>query len=65
MEPGTKVLVKFDPLRWPIHQATYTYEGHDENGWWVRRKDGVQRYFLREDVVEVLPVVEDVPEGEY
>lgn len=56
MEPGTKVEVEFNTDRWPIHKATYTYEGHDERGWWVRRKDGVQRYFEREDVVSVTPV---------
>ncbi len=57
MEPGTKVLVVFGPS-WPIDRATYTYEGRDETGWWVRRKDGVQRHFLFEDVESVTPVSE-------
>lgn len=65
MEPGTKVLVEFDTNRWPIAKATYVYEGHDGAGYWVRRQDGVQRYFLREDVVAITPVVEDVAESPY
>lgn len=60
MEPGTKVLVEFDTSRWPVHKATYVYEGHDESGWWVRRPDGVQRYFLREDIVGMTPVEPEV-----
>jgi hypothetical protein len=65
MEPGTKVLVEFNTAHWPIHKATYTYEGHDDEGWWFRRKDGVQRRFSREDVVSVTAVEEDVPEPEF
>lgn len=60
---GKKVRVTF--VNWPINHATYTYEGHDETGYWFRRKDGVQRHFLREYVVAIEPVEEDVPEGEY
>lgn len=63
MTPGTKVLVTFNPHTWPIHSATYTYEGHDDAGWWVRRADGVQRYFGRNDVVAIEPVAEDVEEA--
>lgn len=62
MKPGTKVLVEFNTEHWPIAKATYTYEGHDDSGWWVRRQDGTQRYFLREDVVALTPVEEDTPE---
>lgn len=50
---GKLVELEFNTARWPIHKATYTYEGHDEKGYWVRRKDGVQRYFEREDVVGI------------
>jgi hypothetical protein len=59
---GKKVLVEFDTTRWPIAKATYTYEGRDTEGYWVRRKDGVQRYFRREDVLSITPVEEDVDE---
>lgn len=62
---GKKVLIKFNPASWPIAQATYTYEGHDAGGYWVRRSDGVQRYFQREDVVEIIPVEEEVGEGNF
>jgi spore maturation protein CgeB len=64
MEPGTKVLVVFSPS-WPLDRATYTYEGRTETGWWVRRKDGVQRHFRFEDVESVTPVSdsEDVSES--
>lgn len=54
------MLVEFDTSRWPVHKATYVYEGHDAEGWWVRRPDGVQRYFLREDIVSMTPVEPDV-----
>lgn len=61
---GKKVVLEFNTARWPIHKATYTYEGHDENGYWVRRKDGVQRYFEREDVVSItLAENQDIPEA--
>lgn len=61
---GRKVLVRF--VNWPISQATYVYEGCDESGHWVRRKDGVQRQFPREVVQEVIPVDGgEVDEGRY
>ena len=60
---GKKVLVRFNRASWPIESATYTYEGHDDNGYWVRRSDGRQRYLLRSDVIEILPVEEDVEEA--
>jgi hypothetical protein len=64
LTPGVKVLVEFNTAHWPIHKATYIYEGRDETGWWVRRKDGVQRYFAREDVVAITPVAdEEIPEA--
>lgn len=62
---GKKVRVEFNPATWPIHAATYTYEGEDASGYWVRRKDGVQRYFERGDVVAITPVEEDVDEQPY
>ena len=64
---GKKVLVEFNTATWPIAKATYTYEGRDEAGYWVRRKDGVQRYFQREDIISITPVVEedDVPEADH
>lgn len=63
---GKKVLVEFDTNRWPIHKATYIYEGHDTQAYWLRRADGVQRRMLREDVVSVTlvePGGEDVAEA--
>lgn len=67
MEPGIKVLVEFNTTTWPIASATYTYEGHDETGWWVRRADGVQRHFEYGDVVAINPVPEEeeVPEEDF
>jgi len=65
---GKKVLVEFDSSRWPVHKATYTYEGRDETGYWLRRKDGVQRFFERADIVSITQVEEgeeDVPEQPY
>jgi hypothetical protein len=65
---GKKVLVEFDSSRWPVHKATYTYEGYDETGHWMRRKDGVQRHFEFGDVVAITPVEEgeeDVDEPAY
>ncbi len=56
---GKKVLVEFNTATWPIHKATYTYEGRDETGYWLRRKDGVQRFFERGDIVSITPVEED------
>lgn len=63
---GKKVLVTFDGNRWPVDKATYVYEGADETGYWLRRKDGVQRHMLREDVVGIeLAGDQDIAEGEY
>lgn len=61
---GRKVRVTF--INWPIGQATYTYEGHDETGHYLRRKDGTQRHIAFEFVTAVEPVEdEDVPEDEF
>jgi hypothetical protein len=60
---GRKVKVTF--TNWPIGEATYTYEGHDETGHFLRRKDGTQRHIAFEFVVGVDPVDEDVPEDEF
>lgn len=63
---GKLVVVEFNTSRWPIHKATYVYEGHDEKGYWVRRKDGVQRYFERADIIGIsLALNQEIPEGEY
>lgn len=59
---GKKVLVEFNTHRWPIHKATYTYEGSDANGYFLRRKDGVQRYFDRQDIVGFSLAETDVDE---
>lgn len=61
---GKKVKVTF-ANNWPIRSATYTYEGFDDKGHWVRRKDGVQRYLNRHDVVDIQPVEEDIDEQPY
>jgi hypothetical protein len=52
---GKKVRISF--VNWPVASGTYTYEGRDEKGHWVRRSDGVQRQLLHEFVtgIEVLP----------
>lgn len=62
---GKKVKVTFNPSSWPIPHATYTYEGRDEKGHWVRRKDGVQRHILFGDVILIEPVEEEIPEGDF
>lgn len=62
---GKKVKVSFDTGRWPIASATYVYEGQDETGYWLRRKDGVQRHMEFADVIGIEPVDEDIAEGEY
>lgn len=63
---GLKVVVTFDTTRWPIHKATYVYEGFDETGHFLRRKDGVQRHMLFEDVQGIeLAGDQEIPEGEY
>lgn len=62
---GKKVLVEFNTETWPIAKATYTYEGHDEGGYYLRRKDGVQRYIKRENVVGITEVETDVAEPEF
>lgn len=59
---GKKVLVTFNTKSWPIASATYTYEGHDEKGHWVRRADGTQRHLLYPDVVSVTVTEADVEE---
>lgn len=62
---GKKVLVTFGPS-WPVDKATYVYEGADETGYFLRRKDGVQRHMLREDVAEiVLAGDQEIAEGDY
>lgn len=50
---GKKVKVTF--VNWPAASGYYTYEGHDDRGHWLRRKDGVQRYMLNEYVSRVEP----------
>lgn len=62
---GKLVRVEFNTARWPVHFGTYTYEGHDEKGYWLRRKDGVQRFFEREDIVEITVVDEELPQEDY
>lgn len=62
---GRLVLIEFDTARWPIARATYTYEGSDAEAYWVRRADGVQRRFLREDVVSITPTETDVVEEDH
>lgn len=62
---GKKVRVEFNPHTWPIHTATYTYEGRDEEGYFLRRVDGIQRHMLFEDVVGITEVETDIPEGEF
>lgn len=59
---GKKVLIEFDTNHWPIARATYTYEGSDADGYWVRRADGRQRHFPRSLVVSITPVTESVEE---
>lgn len=61
---GKKVLVEFNANTWPIRQATYIYEGRDERGYWLRRKDGVQRFFHRADIVRITPVEEGTEDVE-
>lgn len=64
MQPGTKIKILFNTQTWPVASGVYTYEGHDEVGYWVRRKDGVQRHFEYGDVVEVIPLATGaIPEG--
>lgn len=62
---GKKVKVSFDTSKWPIASATYTYEGHNEQGHFVRRADGVQRIFADDVVVGVEVVEEDISEQPY
>lgn len=62
---GKKVRVEF--VDWPIASATYTYEGHDADGHWVRRSDGTQRHLLYRFVTGIT-VIEDPeiePEGSF
>jgi hypothetical protein len=59
---GKKVKVEFNTHTWPVQFGTYTYEGHDETGHWVRRKDGVQRHFEFGDVVGITPIGDDAEE---
>jgi hypothetical protein len=47
---GMQVKVVFNPETWPIHSAIYTYNGRDDEGYWLTRSDGWQRYLLRVDV---------------
>lgn len=62
---GKRVLVEFDTNRWPIHKATYIFEGQDQDGYWLRRKDGTQRYFLRADIASISLAMDqsDIPEA--
>lgn len=61
---GKKVRVGF--VNWPVAVGYYTYEGHDDKGHWLRRKDGVQRYMLNEFVHSIEPFEwEDPPEERY
>jgi hypothetical protein len=60
---GKKVKVTF--TNWPVSSATYVYEGHDEKGYWLRRKDGVQRHFSYEYVVSVEPAEDDIEEAKF
>lgn len=62
---GKRVRVHFNPATWPIGSGVYIYEGHNEHGHFVRRKDGTQRVFADSDVLSVEPVEEDVNEGKY
>lgn len=59
---GQKVRVTFDTNRWPVQFGTYTYEGRDEKGYWLRRADGVQRHFEYADVVEIKILESGEPE---
>lgn len=60
---GKKVKVTF--RNWPIPHATYVYEGRDETGYFLRRKDGTQRHMLFEFVASMVPTGEEIAEGEY
>lgn len=62
---GLKVKLTFNTETWPIHHATYTYDGADETGYWVIRKDGVQRHFEYGDVVQIELAEEEVDEQRY
>lgn len=65
---GKRVVVTFVPGRWPVGRATYVYEGYDETGHWLRRKDGVQRHMDYGDVATVKlaePEEPEIPEPEY
>lgn len=59
MNPGDKVQVIFKREHWPIRSAVYVYEGCDDKGIWVRRKDGVQRYILNVDIQLTRPAPAD------
>jgi hypothetical protein len=61
---GKRVVIEFNTSRWPVHKATYIYMGCDDKGYWVLRKDGVQRYFERADVVGISLALDqgDIPE---
>lgn len=61
---GKKVKVTFAES-WPIDHATYTYEGADETGYWLRRKDGKQRHMLREDVVNIELAESEISEPDF
>ncbi len=56
---GQRVRITFNTNTWPVGHGVYTYEGHDETGHWVRRKDGVQRHFAYGDVVAVDPLPDE------
>lgn len=57
---GRKVRLHF--TNWEVPQGVYLYEGHNEQGHWVRRADGVQRLFPDEYVTGV-ELIEDETEN--
>lgn len=57
---GKKVRVEFDyPKSWPVRYGRYEYQGFDDNGHWVVRPDGAQRYILNSDIVDIKEVDDD------
>lgn len=59
---GKKVRLHF--TNWPVEHGDYTYEGHNEQGHWVRRSDGEQRLFPDEIVQEVTLLEDPQPPSE-
>lgn len=60
---GKKVLVTF--TNWPIDSATYTYDGRDETGHFLTRKDGTQRHIPFEFVQGIELAESEVSETEF